>query len=95
MTVPEWHESKIAVNLHPAGSGLTSMSWLFTISNYPLHSLPESTHTTISKTREYKAIGLTIIIDNQTIIMIINRTNRFIIIIPFITIEIFSLGSMA
>ena len=74
---------------------MTSMSWLFTISNYPLHSLPESTHTTISKTREYKAIGLTIIIDNQTIIMIINRTNRFIIIIPFITIEIFSLGSMA
>jgi len=39
--------------------------------------------------------GLTIIIDNQAIIMIINRTNRFIIIIPFITIKIFSLSSMA
>jgi len=42
-----------------------------------------------------RGTGLTIIIDNQPIIMIINRTNRFIIIIPLVAIKIFSLSSMA
>jgi hypothetical protein len=44
---------------------------------------------------QLKSKGLTIIIDNQAIIMIINRTNGFIIIIPFIAIKIFSLSSVA
>jgi hypothetical protein len=51
--------------------------------------------TLLSANYDYRKWGLTIIIDNQAIIMIINRTNRFIIIITFITIKIFSLSSVA
>jgi hypothetical protein len=70
------------------------MSWLpVSFLSFPLFDL--EAHTIISKMYDYREWGLTIIIDNQTIIMIINRTNRFIIIIPFITIKIFSLSSMA
>lgn len=83
MTVPEWHESKMAVNLHPAGRGFTSISWLPVSPSHT--SLVSRAHTMISKEEKMRE-GLTIIIHDQASIVIINRADRFIVVIPFISI---------
>jgi hypothetical protein len=77
MTVPEWQESKIAVNRHPAGRGLTSISWLLSII-FLTTPCNEYTHTGGQLELDHDIEGkvLTIIIHNQPSFMVVKRTNR-------------------
>lgn len=88
ITVPEWHESNIAVNRHPGGRGLTSMEWLQVLSK-----VAESTravHLHYRDEREGKRqiidilsrftvvfeVSLTVVVNDQAGFFVVDRADR-------------------